>query len=326
MIVLSNEDVAALLPIETAIECVAAAMKAVSSGKTEMPLRSIMPVGGPNYFGMMPGGLSDPACYGIKLVSLFPGNPDHGYSSHQGAMVLFEAEHGSVVSIMNAGLLTAIRTAAASAVATRELARANASVLTIVGNGEQAEHHLEAMVTVRPVRQVRVVGRRAPKVSAFVDAAQKRFPDLDINGGTDVAGAVKDADIVCTATASPDPVLFGEMVSPGTHLNIVGASIPSKREIDSALVLRSRIYADSRASMFAQAGEVVDAIKEGLIEETHVRGEIGEVLSGSVAGRGNDEEITLYRSLGVIAQDLACAGHVTAEARERGMGVNANLD
>lgn len=326
MLVLSNDDVANLLPMDTAIGCVGEAMIGVSSGRTEMPLRSIMPVGGPNYFGMMPGGLSDPACYGIKLVSLFPGNPDHGYSSHQGAMVLFEAKHGSVVSIMNAGLLTAIRTAAASAVATRELARADASLLTIVGNGEQAEHHLEAMVAVRPVRQVRVVGRHAPKIAAFVDTAQKRFPDLDISGGTDVAGAVKDADIVCTVTASADPVLFGEMVSPGTHLNIVGASIPSKREIDSALVLRSRVYADSRASTFAQAGEVVDAIKEGLIDETHVCGEIGEVLSGSVAGRGSDDEITLYRSLGVIAQDLACAGHVTELARERGMGTNANLD
>lgn len=326
MLVLSNSDVAALLPMDTAIKCVAEAMIGVSSGKAHMPLRSIMPVGGPNFFGMMPGGLSDPDCYGIKLVSLFPGNPEHGYSSHQGAMVLFESEHGSVVSIMNAGLLTAIRTAAASAVATRELSRTNASVLTIVGNGEQAEHHLEAMVAVRPIRRVRIVGRRAPKVSVFVETAQKRFPDLEISGGTDVAAAVKDADIVCTVTASPDPVLFGGMVSPGTHLNIVGASIPSKREIDSNLVLCSRIYADSRASMFAQAGEIVDAVRDGLIDETHICGEIGEVLTGRAAGRGTDEEITLYRSLGVVAQDLACADHVTAMAKEKGMGMNASLD
>lgn len=326
MLVLSNSDVAALLPMDTAIRCVAEAMIGVSSGKAHMPLRSIMPVGGPNFFGMMPGGLSDPACYGIKLVSLFPGNPEHGVSSHQGAMVLFEAEHGSVVSIMNAGLLTAIRTAAASAVATRELSRTDASVLAIIGNGEQAEHHLEAMAVVRPIRKVRIVGRHAPKVVAFVEAAQKRFPDLEISGGTDVAAAVKDADIVCTVTASPDPVLFGGMVSPGTHLNIVGASIPSKREIDSNLVLCSRIYADSRASMFAQAGEILDAVSDGLIDETHICGEIGEILSGRVAGRGKDDEITLYRSLGVIAQDLSCAGHVTDLARERGMGVDASLD
>ncbi len=326
MLVLSNDDVATLLPMETAIERVAEAMKSVSSGKTEMPLRSIMPVGGANYFGMMPGAMSDPACYGIKLVSLFPGNPDHGYSSHQGAMLLFEAEHGSAVPIMNAGLPTAIRTAAASAVATRELARADASVLAIIGNGEQAEHHLEAMIAVRPLKEVRIAGRRDSRVSAFVEAAQKRFPDLDMEGGTDVADAVKDADIICTATASPEPVLFGEMVSPGTHLNVVGASIPSKREIDGALVLSSRIFADSRASIFAQAGEVVDAIEGGLIDEAHVCGEIGEVLSGRAEGRGGKDEITLYRSLGVVAQDLACASYVTELARERGLGVSASLD
>lgn len=326
MIVLSNSDVAALLPMEMAIERVAEAMIGVSAGKAEMPLRSIMPVGGPNFFGMMPGGMSDPACYGIKLVSLFPGNPAYGYSSHQGAMVLFEAEHGAAISIMNAGLLTAIRTAAASAVATRELARDDSSILTIIGNGEQAEHHLQAMVAVRPVREVRIVGRNMPKVSAFIGTAKQRFPDLEIRGGTDVASAVSGADIVCTVTASSEPILFGEMVSPGQHLNIAGASIPSKREIDNDLVLRSRIYADSLASTFAQAGEVVDAIKAGLIDETHIRGEIGEVLSGNAVGRGGDDEVTLYRSLGVVAQDLACASHVTELARQKGMGVTASLD
>ena len=168
MIVLSNKDVATLLPMETAVAVVERAMVAVSAGKATLPLRSIIDVGGPNKMGMMPGAMTDPACYGIKLVSLFPGNPEAGYSSHQGAIVLFESGHGSAVAMMNAGLLTAIRTAAASAVATRALAREDAKVLAIVGTGEQAEHHLDAMLAVRDITEVRVAGRRQEKADAFV--------------------------------------------------------------------------------------------------------------------------------------------------------------
>ena len=325
MIVLSNADVEALLPMDTAVDRVTHAMLEVSADRTEMPLRTIMDVGAPNMFGMMPGSMANPGCFGIKLVSLFPGNTAAGHSSHQGAMVLFEPEFGSAIAIMNAGLLTAIRTAAASAVATRELSRPGSSVLAIIGNGEQAEHHLHAMTRVRPIASVRVAGRNAERVDAFVRTMQGRYPDLEISGGTDVGAAVGGADVVCAVTAAAEPVLFGEMVSPGTHLNIAGASIPSKREIDTDLVVRSRVYVDYRASTFAQAGEVIGAIGEGAITSDHVCGEIGEVLSGKVAGRGGDDEITLYRSLGVAAQDLACAHYILEQARRNGRGVEATI-
>jgi ornithine cyclodeaminase len=326
MIVLSEKDVRALLPMETAIEVVAGTMMTVSAGGATLPLRQIMPVGGPNMLGIMPGAMTDPACYGVKLVCLFPENPAFGYSSHQGAMVLFEQQHGAAVAMMNAGRLTAVRTAAASAVATRALAREDSSVLAIVGTGEQAEFHLEAMLAVRPVRRVRVVGRRPERAEAFVSLARSQHPDVAFEWGTDVKTAVEGADVVCTVTAASEPVLFGAWIAPGTHLNVVGASVPSKTEIDQDLVVRAALFADYRPSIYAQAGELIGAIEAGRVGKEHVLAEIGEVLAGTHPGRTDAGQITLYRSLGIAAQDLACAHHCYAAAQERGLGVDAPLD
>ncbi|WP_247654441.1 ornithine cyclodeaminase family protein [Microvirga sp. HBU67558] len=332
MIVLSDRDVRSLLPMADAIEIVENAMIAVSAGAANLPLRSVVDVGEPNRMGVMPGALlpghgQTEACFGVKLVSLFPGNPDAGFSSHQGAIVLFEPEHGSAIAMMNAGLLTAIRTAAASAVATRALARPDSGTLAMIGAGEQAEHHLEAMLCVRPsIRHVRVAGRRRAKAEAFAAHAAERHPGVTIEVFDDVRSAVGSADLVCTVTSSSEPVLMGGWVAPGTHLNVVGASIPSKREIDEEMVARSRLFVDYRASTFAQAGEVIRAIESGRIGRDHVLAEIGEVLAGKAAGRGSADDITLYRSLGIAAQDLACAGHCWREARARGLGVEASLD
>jgi len=326
MIVLSGADVAALLPAEAAIAIVREAMIAVSAGKANLPLRSIVDVGGPNRLGIMPGAMSEPACYGAKLISLFPDNPAAGYSSHEGAMVLFESGHGKVVAMMNAGPLTAIRTAAASAVATDALARHDASVLAIVGTGEQADHHIDAMLAVRPVRQLRIVGRSLDKADALAGKAVARHPSLAaVSSSTDIRTAVRDADIVCTVTSADEPILPGRWIAPGTHLNVVGSSIPSKREIDEEMVCRAAIFVDYRPSTFAQAGEIIRAIEAGRIGRDHVRAEIGEVLAGAAPGRERADQITLYRSLGVAAQDLACAAYCAEQARERGMGVVAPL-
>ncbi|MBN9076269.1 MAG: ornithine cyclodeaminase [Rhizobiales bacterium 65-79] len=325
MIVLSEKDIAALLPMETAIDVIERAMIAVSAGKATLPLRSTMEAGGSNRMGIMPGAMRDPVCHGVKLVSLFPDNPAAGYSSHQGAIVLFEPKHGSAVAMMNAGLLTAIRTAAASAVATRVLAREDSKVLAVIGTGEQAEHHLDAMMAVRAIAEIRIVGRHAEKAAAFVERARLRFPALSFGSGTDVRAAVGGADIVCTVTSAAEPILFGDWIAPGTHINVVGASIPSKREIDAALVAGSALYVDYRPSTFAQAGEVIEAMDKGLVTRDHVRAEIGEVLAGAAPGRGGRDEITLYRSLGIAAQDLACAHHCLLAARERGLGVDVEL-
>ena len=308
MIVLSDRDVAALLPMAAAIEVVEKAMIAVSAGAAILPLRMVVDVGPPNMMGVMPGALlpgngTVEGCFGVKLVSLFPNNPDAGFSSHQGAIVLFEPDHGSA------------------------RARQDSATLAMVGAGEQAEHHVEAMLLVRPsIRALRIAGRRPEKAQAFAEHVAAQHPGLAVTVAEDVRSAVDGADIVCTVTSSPTPVLKGEWIAPGTHLNVVGASVASKREIDEETVVRSRLFVDYRASTFAQAGEVIGAIESGRIGRDHVLAEIGEVLSGKAGGRRDPGEITLYRSLGIAAQDLACVAHCLRAAQARGMGVEAPLD
>ncbi len=320
MRILANADIAALLPMDQAIAVVDAAMRRVSAGGAQLPLRHVVPVGGENLMGVMSGALDAPQCYGVKIVSLFPANPAQGISGHRGAVVLFEAETGGAVAMMDAGLLTAIRTAAASAVATRALARPDARVLTIIGTGEQAEHHLTAMLAVRPIAEARITGRRAERAADFAARAATRHPELRIGHGTDARAAVSGADIVCTVTNSATPVLLGDWLEPGQHLNVVGASVPAKREVDDTVVQRAALYCDYRPSLLAQAGEVVEMLAAGAITEGHLRGEIGAVLAGAMPGRQGAEEITLYRSLGITAQDLAVAHHVLRAAEATGRG------
>lgn len=320
MRVLSNADVNDLLPMDAAIGIVDQTMRAVSAGAVTMPLRNVMPVGGGNMLGVMPGAVAESGAFGVKLVSLFPNNPAAGHSSHQGAMVLFEATHGAAVAMMNADRLTALRTAAASAVATRALARQDATRLTLIGTGEQAETHLTAMCAVRAITDVTVLGRAPDRAAGFVDRMRAVHPDLGFHVATEGAHACAQADIICTVTSSPTPVLMADWVRPGTHVNAVGASIPTKQEIDEALTLAARLYTDYRASALAQAAEIILLIEAGQITPTHILGEIGEVLDGTAPGRTGPSDITLYRSLGVIAQDIACARHVLDRATDLGRG------
>lgn len=324
MIVLSARDVADLLTMDAAIAAVDAVMRRVSAGGTQLPLRFVVPVGGPNLMGVMAGALDAPHVHGVKLVSLYPGNPARGLSSHRGAVVLFEAETGGAVAMMDAGLLTAIRTAAASAVATRALANADAAVLTLVGYGEQAEHHLSAMRAVRPVVRVIVTGRDPARAEAFAARARAHHPGLEIESTGDIAAAVAVGDIVCTVTASADPVVRGDWLRPGQHLNIVGASIASKREVDDTVVDRCTIWTDYRPSALAQAGEIIAALADGRRSADDLT-EIGTTLSGDAPGRADADQITAYRSLGIAAQDLAAAALVLARAQAEGRGQPVTL-
>lgn len=325
MISLSGAQVRSLLSMSDAIELVENAMITASCGGATLPLRQAMEVGGANKLGIMPGALQDPPCYGTKLISLFPDNPAHGHSSHLGLMVLFEREFGTPTAIMNAGLLTAIRTAAASAVATRALARPEAKVLTIIGTGEQAEHHIAALCEVRPITEVRLVGRTPKAAEKRAVQLAKIHPNLHITAHTDAQSAVQDADIICTVTSSHETVLQGVWVPAGCHVNAVGASIPLFREIDEDLVVNAALYVDYRPSALAQARDIIEAINAGKIDETHIIAEIGEVLDGRVQGRRTPQEITLYRSMGIAAQDLACAHHVMELAKERGIGTEISI-
>lgn len=310
MIHLNAQEVRRALSMDDAIEIVQAAMIRVAHGAATLPLRTIMDIDGTNKLGLMPGALSDPTLYGVKLLSLFPGNPARGLSSHVGVVILFDAETGVPAVSMDADAITAIRTAAATAAATRALARNDASRLAIVGTGEQAESHIDAICRVRPIAEIRIAGRTQDRARQFADRMAAKAQDRRIVVCADAQDAVARADIVCTVTSSADIVLRGGWIEPGTHVNAVGASIPTMQEIDTGLVRRSALFVDYKPSALAQAKDIISALNSGEITQDHIRAEIGAVYAGEARGRTSDDQITLYRSLGIAAQDLACADHI----------------
>lgn len=275
------------------------AMMALSQGRSRQLLRGIMDLDGGNAFGVMPGAM-DGIGFGAKLVSVFPGNVAQGGLSHQGLVLLFDSANGAPLAVIDAGELTAIRTASASAAATDALARPDARRLAILGTGEQARRHVEAIRLIRPIDHVAIWGRDPVKARALAQS-------LGAEAAPDVATAVRDANIVCTTTAAPEPILFADQVAPGTHLNLVGSSRAGPAEIDEALVARARFFADHREGVLAQAAEFLRAKAAGLVDDDHVLGEIGEVMAGTLTGRAGADEITAYKSLGSIVQDLAAA-------------------
>lgn len=318
--VLRAADVRALLPMRECIEVMRRTMVALSEGRAVAPLRSIMAM--PDARGMlgnMPGYLSDPECFGVKLVSLMPRNKPPRYSSHLGLVLLFESEHGCPVAILDAAEITVIRTAAASGLATRLLARQDAGDLAILGAGEQARSHLEAMLEVRPLRRIRVWARDRGKAEVFANTEGTRLAvAIEIAGS--VEQAVEGADIICTLTKAREPILLGDWISAGAHLNIVGSSIAEAAEIDTAAVARSRFFVDCRNSTVNEGGEYLRALRSGAITAAHIAAEIGEVANGSKPGRTSADEVTLYKSLGVAPQDLASAHYVLDGARSAGIG------
>lgn len=320
MLVLSAADVEALLPMEAAIAAVRAAMVQVSDGRTVLPLRHFIdiPDSGGGKLVVMPGCIAEPEVFGVKTVAKYNHPPGSPFGSHVGTVQLFDAATGLLVALIEGSSLTSIRTAAASALATDVLARADAGVLAILGTGEQARRHVAAMRAVRDIDEVRIWGRTAEFAQALADEV----------GGTacaSVAEAVDRADIICTTTAAKAPILFGKDVAAGAHVNLVGAPVRTSAEADGALVARSEFFVDYKAAAMAAAGELLDAIDAGLVGADHVRGEIGAVISGRVAGRSGVAAVTVYKSLGVTAQDLAAGMAVLAAAKAAGRGVELEL-
>ena len=318
--ILRAADVHALLPMPECIELMHRTMGAVSAGRVVLPLRSILVMpGDTGMMGNMPGYLGEPECFGVKLISLMPRNKPPQYSSHLGIVLLFEVEHGQPVAMLDGAEITAIRTAAASGLATRLLAKPDASNLAILGAGEQASSHLAAMLCVRKLRRVRVWGRDPEKARAFA-AAESEKHGINVEVAPTPRDAVSGADIICTVTKAREPLLLGEWLTPGAHLNVVGSSIAATAEIDTPAVVKSRFFVDYRESTINEGGEYLRALKAGAITEEHILGEIGEVANGSKVGRRSPSDVTLYKSLGIAPQDLASAHYVLERARAAGIG------
>jgi ornithine cyclodeaminase/alanine dehydrogenase-like protein (mu-crystallin family) len=303
---IDREEVARRLTYEMCIPLVRDAMIAFSKGETRQLLRSIIPLADGRMFGVMPGAMGGHAPFGAKLISVFPENFARGIQSHQGLVILFEPETGAAVCVVHAGEITAIRTAAASAVATEALARPDARRLAILGYGEQATTHARAISKVRDLKSISIWGRSPERARALAERLQAEL-GLPVAAAETVEEAVAAADIVCTVTSASEPILKGSWVRPGTHLNLVGSSHAGPVEVDSDLVVRSRFIVDSREGVLNQGAEFLRAKAAGLIGDDHIMAEIGQVLSGEVEGRRSIEEITVYKSLGHIVQDLASA-------------------
>ena len=320
VLLVSQTEIAQLLRMPDCIDLMEDALKALATGDASMPLRQVVWL--PDRRGVlavMPSLFSAREAMGVKVISVFPGNHGTPFDAHQGAVLLFETEHGQLLAIMDASEITAIRTAAVSGVATRLLARQNSSRLGILGSGVQARTHLEAMLAVRQISQAIVWSRNFDNAEKFAARASARH-GIAVTAVKAAREAVQNADIVCTTTSSVDPVLEGSWLLPGTHINAAGAYGANARELDSQAVARSRLYVDRKESTLNESGDYLIPLKEGAIQPDHIRGELGEVLLNKVRGRENDAEITLFKSMGLAIEDLAAAHFIYRKAKETGRG------
>jgi ornithine cyclodeaminase len=313
-------DVARLLPMGECIAAMDKAFRTLVRGDAVLPLRPVVHLpDGSGALAAMPAYLGEPRALGLKLITVFPANHGGPLDSHQGVVIVCDPRTGHPSAILDASAITAIRTAAVSAVATRALARASAGDLAILGTGVQAMTHLEALACVSRLRRVRAWSRDRSNVDRFVARAQSRL-SIDVEPAPSAESAVRGADIICTVTAAREPVLSGAWVADGAHVNAVGASVRSTREVDTELVRRAAVYVDRRESALAEAGDVLVPIAEGAIDPSHIRGELGELLEGRVRGRDVDADVTLFKSLGLAIEDLAAADIVLRNAVTEGAG------
>jgi ornithine cyclodeaminase/alanine dehydrogenase-like protein (mu-crystallin family) len=316
VLVLGYDEVSRLLPMEECIEVMEEALAALARGEMEMPLRYVFrPPSANGLMGLMPsyrGG--DRPAFALKAINVIPDNPRlRGLDAHQGGVLLSDGQSGEPVAFLNASAITEIRTAAVSAVATRALALADARELAILGAGVQARSHLEAMRVVRDFERVRIYSRTPEHARVLAEEGSAEAVDS-------AEEAVRGADVVVTATSSPEPVLDRGWLQSGAHINAVGACLPNVRELDTQTVSDAAFFTDRRESAENEAGDFVLAREEGAIGPEHIRAELGEVLAGMAPGRGSDDEITVFESLGIAIEDLAAADHVVRRARAEGVG------
>ena len=322
MLLIDRATVREVYPLRDAIPVMAEAMRRYSSGQADLPLRTILrPERDSGLLGTMPGFVAGEnlAGYGLKAMVLKPENPARGLDLHIGVVLVFDPRTGAPLALMDAGAVTAVRTAAVSAVATDTLARRDAGDLAILGSGVQARSHLEAMRLVRPLRTVRLWSRTAANAEAYRSWAITAL-GIEPQVMSTPALALAGADLVCTTTAARQPIVRAEDLAPGAHVNAVGASFIDHRELSSAAVAKATFFVDSRESALAESGDLRAPVAEGLVGQDHIQAELGEVLLGKHAGRQRQDEITVFKSLGLGVQDIMSGFAVAEAAAASGMG------
>jgi alanine dehydrogenase len=326
-LLLSKDDVASVLTMKDCIDTVESAFAELARGNAIMPQRAVIRVadhkglflGMPAFIG---GELN---ALGLKVVTVYPDNPSrHGIPTTLGTLLLCDPATGKTVAIMDAGYLTAVRTGAASGVATRYLARENSESCVIFGAGVQAKKQLEAVNLARPLRMAHVIDIDSEAAERYAHEMGELI-GLEIVPTADVETAVRGADIVVTATNSREPLFDGAWLSPGTHVNNIGSHSPDARELDTTTVKRSKFVADLKEANLAEAGDILIPIQEGAVTEDHIYGGLGEIVTGSKPGRETAEEITVFKSCGLAIQDVSTAHGVYNAARERRIGTEIEL-
>lgn len=312
---LSAADVRVAVPMEEAVDAMRRAFGQLSSGDAQVPLRtSVEGEGG--VMLVMPGRLRADEAMGAKVVSVFEGNRERGLPAVSALLLLVDPATGIPRAVLEGEALTALRTGAASGLATDLLARGDASVLTVFGAGVQARTQVEGVRAVRPIRELRIVSRTRASAEAFA----REVEGVEVRVLDDPAVAVRGAQVICTATTSSEPVFPGEAVDPGTHVNGVGSFTPSTREVDDNLVRRARVVVDSREAALAEAGDLLLPMERGVFSASDVHGELGEIVNGSLSGREDDRQVTFFKSVGSAAQDLAVGRRALERAGSQGIG------
>jgi ornithine cyclodeaminase len=315
LLVLNDAEVRELLDMESCVDAMADVLAALQRGELSMPLRFVFrPSDTSNLMGFMPAhrGGGQPV-FSLKEITISPGNSARGLDPHQGAVMLHEGETGKLVALLNASAVTEIRTAAVSALATRLLARPESRVVAILGAGVQGRSHVEAMRAALDHPEIRIWSRGAERAAALAAAT----------GTTAVASAgeaLAGADVVCACTSAREPVVSLDLLAPGTHVNAVGSSIPSTRELTSEVVAAASLFVDRRESTLNESGDYLLAVEEAGIGPDHIKAELGELLENVHPGRQDESELTVFKSLGIAVEDLAAAELVVGRARERGIG------
>ena len=326
VLVLNHTEVEQLLPMPECIAAVEAAFSSFARGESQHPLRTIFRPSKVNgVMAMMPAfRAGESPLFSLKAICVFPGNAALGKDAHQGGVMLFDGTTGELLALVNASAITAIRTAAVSALATRLLARTDASHLAVIGAGVQARPHVVAIAGVRNLKRIRIAAQHFERAQQFAVEMQPQFP-FPIEPVETAEAATRGADIIVTATTSREPVLEREWISEGAHINAIGTFSPKAREIDTATMVDATLFVDARESALNEAGDYLIAAEEGAIGPEHIRAELGEVLIGAHPGRTSRDEITLFKSLGLAIEDLAAAAHAYQKARERNRGTSVEF-
>jgi alanine dehydrogenase len=325
MLLLSESDVHQVLSMPDLIAAMETALVQFSAGRVQQPLRTVLEVGERHaFFGVMPAFVPDADALGTKLVTVFGSNAAMGLPTHLATILLLDPKTGQLLAVMDGRYITESRTAAVSAVSVKHLALPDADTLALIGSGVQARSHLEAIGHVRQLREVRVWSPQPDSRERFANEMQAHSAAPIVPAPT-AAAAVRGANIVALVSSSREPVVRSEWIGDGTHICAVGACRPDQREMDTAVVKRARVFVDSRTGAFAEAGDVVIPINEGAFGREHIAGELGELAAGTVAGRQNRNQVTIFKSLGMAVEDVAAAQLAMTRATEKGLGRGAVL-